>query len=113
MVTRLLDCEEKGTHNLRTPDGEQGLSTISEPGLYKAILRSRKPATKRFDRWLRHEVLPALRKTGRYGSSAPDLAQMKAERKIALSRLFSRLSMSRSTSALRFSKYTATSRLFA
>lgn len=36
---------------------------ISEPGLYKLIQRSNKPAAKRFDRWVRHEVLPAIRKT--------------------------------------------------
>lgn len=39
---------------------------ISEPGLYKLIMRSRKPEAKEFQRWVTHEVLPAIRKTGGY-----------------------------------------------
>jgi len=39
---------------------------INEPGLYSLILRSRKPEAKAFKRWIVHEVLPAIRKTGTY-----------------------------------------------
>ncbi|WP_270266140.1 phage antirepressor [Bifidobacterium bifidum] len=39
---------------------------ISEPGLYKLIMRSRKPEAKEFQRWVTHEVLPQIRKTGSY-----------------------------------------------
>lgn len=39
---------------------------ISEPGLYKLIMRSRKPEAKRFKRWVTHEVLPQIRRTGGY-----------------------------------------------
>lgn len=39
---------------------------ISEPGLYKLIMRSRKPEAKEFQRWVTHEVLPTIRKTGGY-----------------------------------------------
>lgn len=39
---------------------------ISEPGLYKLIMRSRKPDAKEFQRWVTHEVLPQIRKTGGY-----------------------------------------------
>ena len=39
---------------------------ISEPGLYKLIMRSRKPEAKEFQRWVTHEVLPSIRKTGGY-----------------------------------------------
>lgn len=39
---------------------------ISEPGLYKLIAKSDKPQAKAFDRWVRHEVLPAIRKAGGY-----------------------------------------------
>ena len=39
---------------------------INEPGLYSLILRSRKPAAKAFKRWITHEVIPAIRKTGGY-----------------------------------------------
>lgn len=39
---------------------------ISEPGLYSLILRSRKPEAKAFKRWVTHEVIPSIRKTGGY-----------------------------------------------
>ncbi len=46
---------------------------VSEPGLYSLILRSRKSEAKAFKRWVTHEILPAIRKTGHYGTlcSAP------------------------------------------
>lgn len=40
------------------------MTLILEAGLYKLIQRSHKPEAKQFDRWLRHDVLPAIRKTG-------------------------------------------------
>lgn len=39
---------------------------INESGLYSLILSSKLPGAKRFKRWVTHEVLPALRKTGQY-----------------------------------------------
>ena len=39
---------------------------INESGLYALIFKSRKPEAKRFKRWVTHEVLPAIRKTGAY-----------------------------------------------
>lgn len=39
---------------------------ISEPGLYRLVMRSRKPEAKEFQRWVTHEVLPSIRKTGGY-----------------------------------------------
>lgn len=39
---------------------------VSEPGLYSLILRSRKPEAKAFKRWITHEVIPAIRRTGTY-----------------------------------------------
>lgn len=48
-------------------DGCMGRVTIiSESGLYKLIMRSDKPAAKRFQNWIAREVLPALRKDGMY-----------------------------------------------
>lgn len=64
---RSLDADEKGTHIVSTPYGNQELSIVSEPGLYKLVARSNKPAARAFDRWVRHDVLPAIRKTGFYG----------------------------------------------
>lgn len=39
---------------------------ISEPGLYRLVMKSRKPEAKEFQRWVTHEALPQIRKTGGY-----------------------------------------------
>lgn len=44
----------------------QAVNIVSEPGLYKLIMRSRKPEAKEFQRWVTHEVLPQIRRTGGY-----------------------------------------------
>lgn len=67
-MTRSLDDDERGTQIVRTPSGEQEMLVINEPGLFAAILKSRKPEAKRFKRWVTHEVLPAIRKTGSYAT---------------------------------------------
>lgn len=41
---------------------------ITESGLYAVVLRSDKPAAKKFRKWITSEVLPAIRKTGTYGN---------------------------------------------
>ena len=61
-----LDDDEKGINKVYTPGGEQSVVTINEPGLYTLILRSNKPEAKAFKRWITHEVLPSIRKTGEY-----------------------------------------------
>lgn len=61
-----LDDDEKGRNSIPTPGGEQEMTVVNEPGLYSLVLGSRKPEAKRFKRWVTHEVLPAIRKTGRY-----------------------------------------------
>ena len=66
---RNLDDDEKGLHIMQTPGGPQEMTTISESGLYNLIFRSRKAEAKAFRRWVTHEVLPALRRTGVYSMS--------------------------------------------
>ena len=61
-----LDEDEKGVDSIDTPGGAQEMSIISEPGLYSLILRSRKPEAKAFKRWVTHDILPSIRKTGSY-----------------------------------------------
>lgn len=61
-----LDEDEKGTVSTRTPGGVQRLSTVNESGLYTLVLGSRKPEAKAFKRWITHEVLPSIRRTGAY-----------------------------------------------
>ena len=62
----LLDEDERGIHSMDTLGGPQEMATVSEPGLYSLILRSRKPEAKAFKRWVTHDVLPAIRRTGGY-----------------------------------------------
>lgn len=58
-----LDIDERSMLNI----GRQGNTNIvNEPGLYTLILGSRKPEAKQFKRWITHEVIPTIRKTGGY-----------------------------------------------
>ena len=61
---RKLDEDEKGVDSIHTPGGEQQMTIVTEPGFYKLVMRSRKPEAKAFQRWVTHEVLPALRRDG-------------------------------------------------
>lgn len=65
-MTRNLDDDEKGRQIVPTLGGDQEMLVINESGLYSAILRSRKAEAKRFKKWVTAEVLPAIRKHGRY-----------------------------------------------
>ena len=64
--TRYLDDDEKGECLVNTPSGAQKMVCVTEPGFYKLVMRSRKPEAKAFQRWVTHEVLPALRRDGGY-----------------------------------------------
>ena len=60
------DDEDKGGAVLSTPGGNQEVIFINESGLYSLILSSKLPQAKAFKRWVTSEVLPSIRKTGRY-----------------------------------------------
>jgi prophage antirepressor-like protein len=63
-----LDVDEKDVHIMDTPGGERRINIINESGLYALILTSRKPQAQAFKRWITHEVIPAIRKTGNYST---------------------------------------------
>lgn len=65
-MVRLLDEDEKGTHIVSTLGGEQEMNIISESGLYHAAIKRRGKEAQRFRKWVTAEVLPTIRKTGRY-----------------------------------------------
>lgn len=69
-MTRRLDDDDRGTRSVRTPSGDQEMTIVSESGLYVAILGSQVDGAKAFKRWLTHDVLPTIRKTGSYGTPA-------------------------------------------
>lgn len=66
MALTRLDDDEKGISSIDTLGGKQEVSIINEPGLYSLILGSRKQEARGFKRWVTHEVVPSIRKTGRY-----------------------------------------------
>lgn len=59
-----LDEDEGCPVVVDTPGGAQKMTAVTEPGFYKLVMRSRKPEAKAFQRWVTHEVLPALRRDG-------------------------------------------------
>lgn len=63
-----LDDDELTKFNLGGQHGEANI--ISEPGLYRLVMKSRKPEAKEFQRWVTHEVLPTIRKHGAYATEA-------------------------------------------
>lgn len=52
-----------------TPGGEQELLFITEPNVYRLIVRSRRPEAEAFERWVFEDVLPMIRRTGRYAAA--------------------------------------------
>lgn len=66
MTLSRLDDDEKGVSLIDTLGGLQNMVTVNEPGLYTLVLGSRKPEAKAFKRWITHDVLPSIRKTGEY-----------------------------------------------
>lgn len=66
-----LDSDERGSVKLDTPGGKQDVAAINEYGLYNLVLSSRKPEAKEFKRWITHDVIPAIRKTGSYSIAIP------------------------------------------
>lgn len=65
-IRRHTDDEEKGVVEMTTPGGRQPITIINESGLYSLILSSKLPTAKKFKRWITHEVIPSIRKTGGY-----------------------------------------------
>ena len=66
-----LDTDERGSLKVDTLGGKQEMATVNEYGLYSLVMSSRKPEAKEFKRWITHDVLPALRKTGSYSLNIP------------------------------------------
>lgn len=65
-MTRNLKEHQQGTQNVSTPGGTQKMAVINEPGLYRAVLKSRIESAERFQDWVTDEVLPSIRKHGGY-----------------------------------------------
>ena len=80
-LRKRLDADEVGRFDLPHPQNPEKtipMACCNESGLYKVILRSDKPEAKKFTRWVTHEVLPAIRKTGQYRVSPKTAAVRRA-----------------------------------
>lgn len=65
-LVRGLDEEDARTHIVSTNAGPREALVISEGGLYTILVRARTERARPFRRWVTHEVLPQIRKTGEY-----------------------------------------------
>jgi anti-repressor protein len=65
----LLDADEADVHTVDTSSQRREMSIVSEAGMYSLILKSRKPEAKAVKRWITHDVMPSIRKTGGYSQS--------------------------------------------
>ena len=73
-----LDNDERTLISIKGASNGKPVNGVNEPGLYSLVLGSRKPEAKAFKRWITHEVIPAIRKTGGYHipqSPAEQMAQ--------------------------------------
>lgn len=61
-----LDNDERTLISIKGASNGKPVNGVNEPGLYSLVLGSRKPEAKAFKRWITHEVIPAIRKTGGY-----------------------------------------------
>ncbi len=86
-----LDDDEKLTLKILRSGQIREVSGVRESGLYTLIIRSNKPEAKPFRKWVTAEVLPAIRKTGKYEAAAaapPPLADGSVQLRADLSALF-------------------------
>ena len=65
-IKRHVDDEDKLTRRFVDSGQNRTMYIINESGLYSLILSSKLPAAKSFKRWVTSEVLPSIRKTGKY-----------------------------------------------
>jgi len=61
-----LEPDEKLIQKVFVSGQSRQMATINESGLYALIVRSNKPEARKFRKWVTAEVLPKIRKTGRY-----------------------------------------------
>lgn len=85
-VNDRVDPEDLIKSEIETKGGRQTVNCVNESGLYALIFGSRLESAKRFKRWVTSEVLPAIRKTGRYEAptTITPAEQRAIQRKVAI-----------------------------
>ena len=81
-----LEEDEKLIRVLLVSGQKRETWTVNEPGLYTLIIRSNKPEAKAFKRWVTHEVLPSIRKTGSYTRPESNFSGMPFDDKVRKSK---------------------------
>ena len=76
-------CKQGGVTKRYTPtkSADQEMTFINEPNLYRLIIKSRKPEAEPFEAWVFEEVLPQIRKTGKYQLQSQQLSLPEPEKK--------------------------------
>lgn len=69
-IAKHVDDEDKLGAQIATSGQNRNMTIINESGLYSLILSSKMPKAKEFKRWVTSEVIPAIRKTGKYEAMA-------------------------------------------
>ena len=69
-IRKHVDEEDRLTRSFNGSGQNRGMTIINESGLYSLILSSKLPSAKAFKRWITHEVIPSIRKTGGYNADA-------------------------------------------
>ena len=80
-LNKHVDAEDKLESQIATSDQRRTTIIINESGLYALILSSKLPQARAFKRWVTSEVLPSIRKTGRYElpQRIPELAVLNSD----------------------------------
>ena len=71
-IKRHVDPEDLIKVEIETSGGRQTVNAVNESGLYALIFGSKLESAKRFKRWVTSEVLPTIRRTGRYEAPKPE-----------------------------------------
>ena len=77
-ITKRLEEDEVGTFELPHPQSKEKkleMLCVNESGLYSVILRSDKPEAKAFRRWITHEILPEIHRTGGYNAISTEILE--------------------------------------
>ena len=74
-LARNIKKEYRGRQILPTPSGDQEMVVISTPGLFHALMNSRKVQAEPFQKWVLGEVLPGIARDGAYIDTANQIRE--------------------------------------
>lgn len=91
MAATRLDEADVRRADISSSGQRRAMTIVAESGMYDLVVRSDSPAAKPFQRWVTHEVLPAIRRTGTYATTPsvpqPDLSELSPRNLAYLSEL--------------------------